>query len=200
LVTPFDNRVLLPVKDGVDPGAERTPLDAGEGFPFVMSFSPNKWMLGVALAVATLDQLTKLLVLNLLGYTQERVLLDGFFKFVHWGNTGAAWSLFRNHNSLLAVISLAALVVLYATRHHFHAGTGGGKIALGLLFGGILGNLFDRIIRHQVIDFLYFYINQRGGGEVGFPAFNVADSAICVGVGLLFLFSWQNEETRPKTT
>ena len=156
-------------------------------------------MVAVALAIVALDQLTKLLVLNSLGYTQERVVIDGFFKFVHWGNTGAAWSLFRNHNSLLALISLAALVVLYLSRHHFHAGTVGGKIALGLLFGGIVGNLIDRVSRHQVIDFLYFYINQRGGGEVGFPAFNVADSAICIGVGLLFLLSWQKEEPRQAT-
>ena len=161
-----------------------------------MSFTPNKWMVAVGLAVVALDQFTKLLVLNLLGYTQERVVIDGFFKFVHWGNTGAAWSLFRNHNTLLAVISLVALVMLYATRHHFHAETRWGKIALGLLFGGILGNLIDRVSRHQVIDFLYFYLNQRGGGEAGFPAFNVADSAICIGVGLLFVLSWQKEEPR----
>ncbi|MCI0535735.1 MAG: signal peptidase II [Verrucomicrobiales bacterium] len=161
-----------------------------------MSFTPNKRMVAVALAVVGLDQFTKLLVLRLLGYTQERVVIDGFFKFVHWGNTGAAWSLFRDHNSLLAIISLVALVVLYVTRHHFHAGTLGGKIALGLLFGGIIGNLIDRVTRHQVIDFIYFYINQRGGGEIGFPAFNVADSSICISVGLLFLLSWQREEPR----
>ena len=161
-----------------------------------MSFTPNKWMVAVALAVVALDQLTKLLVLNFLGYSQERIVIDGFFKFVHWGNTGAAWSLFRDHNSLLALISVVALVVLYATRHHFHAATAWGRIALGLLFGGILGNLIDRLCRHKVIDFIYFYINQRGGGEVGFPAFNVADSAICIGVGLLFLLSWQKEEPR----
>jgi signal peptidase II len=64
------------------------------------------------------------------------------------------------------------------------------------LFGGILGNLTDRLLpsRRHVIDFLYFYVNRRGGGEVGFPAFNVADSAICVAVGLLFLLSWQREQ------
>ena len=149
----------------------------------------------VMIAVVALDQLTKLCVLNWLGYSQERIVIDGFFKFVHWGNTGAAWSLFRDHNSFLALISAVALVVLYATRHHFHSGTNGGKIALGLLLGGIIGNLIDRVARRHVIDFIYFYVYQRGGGEVGFPAFNVADSAICVGVGLLFLFSWQKKES-----
>jgi len=159
-----------------------------------MSRTPNKRMIGVALAVIALDQATKLLVLNFLGFAQERIVVEGFFKFVHWGNTGAAWSLFRDHNSTLALISLVALVVLYVTRHHFHAGTPWGQVALGLLFGGIVGNLIDRLIWQHVIDFLYFYVHQRGGDEVGFPAFNVADSAICVGVGLLFLLSWKHEE------
>ena len=62
-----------------------------------------------------------------------------------------------------------------------------GQIAFGLIFGGIAGNLLDRLLpsRQQVIDFIYFYVNQRDGGEIGFPAFNVADSGICIGVGLV---------------
>lgn len=152
----------------------------------------------IALAVLALDQLTKLLVLNLLGYAQERVIIDGFFKFVHWGNTGAAWSLFRDNNDLLAIVSLAALLLLFLSRHHFDTGTSLGQVALGLLFGGIMGNVVDRLLpsRRHVIDFIYFYLYRRGGTEVGFPAFNVADSAICIGVGLLFLLSWQGDRSK----
>ena len=51
---------------------------------------------------------------------------------------------------------------------------------------------------HHVIDFLYFYLLQRGGTEVGFPAFNVADSAICTGVGLVFLMTWKTERAQPQ--
>ncbi|HPC62319.1 MAG TPA: signal peptidase II, partial [Verrucomicrobiota bacterium] len=50
-----------------------------------------------------------------------------------------------------------------------------------------------RVTVGHVIDFLYFYVQQRGGGEIGFPAFNVADSAICTGVGLVFLLTWRSE-------
>ena len=64
----------------------------------------------IALAVVGLDQLTKSLVLRFLGYAQEKVVIEGFFKFVHWGNTGAAWSLFPGNNELLAVVALVALV------------------------------------------------------------------------------------------
>jgi signal peptidase II len=156
--------------------------------------TPNRRIAAIGALVIALDQFTKQIVLHVLGYAQERVVIDGFFKFVHWGNTGAAWSLFRGNNNLLALVALAALVVLYFSRHHFDSRTLLGQIAFGLIFGGIVGNLIDRLWAGHVIDFIYFYI-QRNGSEAGFPAFNVADSAICTGVGLVFLITWKTERT-----
>jgi signal peptidase II len=145
---------------------------------------------GIVLA----DQCTKLLVLRTLSYGyDEKVIIDGFFKFVHWGNTGAAWSMFHGNNELLAIVSLVALLALFIYRHHFDTRTALGQVSLGLIFGGIMGNLIDRLFRKHVIDFLYFYLQQRDGREIGFPAFNIADTAICTGVGLLFLLSWRTE-------
>jgi signal peptidase II len=158
-----------------------------------MNASPNRRMALIALAVVSLDQATKMLVLRWLGPTQERVVIDGFFRFVHWGNTGAAWSLFRDRNDLLAIVSILALLALFLWRRHFYIDSVLGQISLGLIFGGIAGNLLDRLRYHQVIDFLRFYLNRRSGAELGFPAFNIADSAICVGVGLLILLSWKQE-------
>ena len=143
-----------------------------------------------------LDQLSKAIVLSLLNFPDERVLLEGFFKLVHWGNTGSAFSMFQGRNGILALISIAAVVVLYLTRHHFEAHTVPGQVALGLIFGGIVGNLIDRVVHGHVIDFIYFYVIRRDGSELGFPAFNVADSAICVGVGLLFALAWLNPGNR----
>ena len=77
----------------------------------------------IALLILALDQLTKYFVLRLLGRGEERILVDGFFKFVHWGNTGAAWSLFRGNNELLAIIALVALLALFLARHHFDTRT-----------------------------------------------------------------------------
>ena len=155
------------------------------------------WRVAIlALSVFVLDQVTKLLVLKYLGFHEERVIVEGFFKFVHWGNTGAAWSMFRGNNAILAVTALAALVILFLTRHHFDVHTLGGQLSLGLIFGGILGNLLDRIRVGHVVDFLRFYVIRRNGEEAGFPAFNVADSAICVGVALLFIMSFQSETAR----
>ncbi|MGH7976753.1 MAG: signal peptidase II [Limisphaerales bacterium] len=152
----------------------------------------------LALFIFALDQFTKWLVLRSLGDYDEKIVIPGFFKFVHWNNTGAAWSLFSGYNGTLALVGLFALVALFLTRHHFDSHTLTGQIAFGLIFGGIAGNLADRLFRHEVVDFLRFYMMQRGGGEIGFPAFNVADSAICTGVGLIFLITWKNERA-PKS-
>ena len=158
-----------------------------------MTWTANRRMALIALVVFVLDQAAKLLVLRFLGPTQERVVIEGFFKFVHWENTGAAWSLFHDRNDSLAAVSVLALVLLFVWRRHFYIHLPLGQISLGLIFGGIAGNLFDRLHYHQVIDFLRFYLVRRSGEEIGFPAFNVADSAICLGVGLLILVSWKHD-------
>jgi signal peptidase II len=149
----------------------------------------------LALVIFALDQFTKWLVLRSLYLGDERIIIPGFFKFVHWGNTGAAWSLFRGDNAALALVALLAFVALYLTRHHFDSHTLTGQVAFGLIFGGIIGNLFDRVKHGEVVDFLRFYMTQRNGDELGFPAFNVADSAICTGVALIFLITWKNENS-----
>jgi signal peptidase II len=167
-------------------------------FAAYRSLTGTQRIASLAGLVFVLDQLTKLVVLRFLGLEQEHDVIPGFFKFVHWGNTGAAWSLFRHNNHILAGVSALAMVALWVFRRHFEAHRLGGQVALGLLFGGIAGNLTDRLMpsRQHVIDFIRFYLNPRGGGEIGFPAFNIADSAICVGVGLLILLSWQADASR----
>lgn len=163
--------------------------------------TPNRRIAVMAVMVFALDQLTKGIVLRLLGQGQERVIIDGFFKFVHWGNTGAAWSMFRGNNELLAIVALLALVVLFLARNHFDTRTRLGQLAFGMILGGIAGNLTDRLLpsRQQVIDFIYFYLKRQGGEEIGFPAFNVADSGICIGVALVFWVTWRSEHSTPVT-
>ncbi len=171
------------------------PIDCGMRFIPAMLRTPNRRIAVIAMLVVALDQITKQIVLRFLGYAKEKVVIEGFFKFVLWGNTGAAWSLFRGNNALLALIAVVALVVLFLSRHHFDARSVLGQLAFGLICGGILGNLIDRLWAKHVIDFLYFYLQQRDGTEIGFPAFNIADSAICTGVGLVFLLTWRSERT-----
>jgi signal peptidase II len=158
-----------------------------------MKFDADKRIASLAAVIVLIDQVTKWIVLDALPYGRELVMIDGFFRFVHWGNTGAAWSMFHGNNELLAVVSLVALLFLVLYRKHFDIRTWLGQISMGLIFGGIVGNLIDRLFRDHVIDFIYFYVQQRGGREIGFPAFNIADTAICTGVGLLFILSWRQD-------
>jgi signal peptidase II len=174
-----------PIKSG--PISGMSPLNS-------LLRTPNRRIALIAAAVVALDQLTKQIVLRFLPHPgQERVVIEGFFRLVHWRNTGAAWSLFRGNNGLLAGVALIALLVLFLSRHHFDSRTLLSQIAFGLISGGIVGNLIDRLRVGHVVDFIYFYLQQRGGTEIGFPAFNVADSAICTGVGLVFLITWWSE-------
>ena len=161
--------------------------------------SPNRRIALIGLVVYGLDQWTKWLVLEALPLGAERVIWEGFFKFVHWGNTGAAFSMFFGNNTILAIVALVALFVLFFARNHFESRTLLGQVAFGLIFGGILGNLTDRLMpsRQQVIDFIRFYYERADGTEVGFPAFNIADSGICIGVALVFWLTWRSDKTKP---
>jgi signal peptidase II len=162
----------------------------------------NRGIAALALMVFALDQFAKWLVCNHLDLGDEINIIPGFFKLVHWKNTGAAWSRFSGNNGALALVGVFALIALYLTRHHFNSHTLSGQIAFGLIFGGIAGNLTDRLLpsRQAVVDFLYFDLQQRGGRIIDFPAFNVADTAICTGVGLIFIITWKTEHVAKPVT
>lgn len=157
---------------------------------------PSRRIFALAAVIFALDQLTKWIVLVKIQFGDEITVIPGFFNLTHRTNTGAAWSMFTGNNAFLAVVAIAALVVLWIFRSHFSAHRILGQIAFGLIFGGILGNLTDRLMpsRRAVVDFLHFYMERRGSAQVwDFPAFNVADAAICTGVALIFLINWRNE-------
>ena len=157
----------------------------------------NRRIFALALLVLAVDQFTKWLIRHSsIPEGDERVVIPGLFNLAYRVNTGAAWSMFTGNNATLALVALGALVALYFSRRHFSANRIRGQIAFGLIFGGIIGNLLDRLNphRHAVVDFLHFYLLRRGSFEpLDFPAFNVADSAICTGVALIFLITWTNE-------
>lgn len=157
---------------------------------------PNGRIAVLAVIILILDQISKWFVLRDIFLGDEIVVIPGFFNLTYRVNTGAAWSQFTGHNAVLAIIAIVAVVVLIRTRHHFNAHTLLGQFAFGLILGGIVGNLTDRLLpgRHAVVDFLHFYMARRGTVDIyDFPAFNVADSAICTGVVLIFLINWKDE-------
>jgi signal peptidase II len=141
----------------------------------------------IALAVLLLDRIAKWAIAQTIPLEDAVNIIPGFFRLTHLENTGAAFSLFADSASpfrttLLIAFSVAALAVasflLWKDRSVFHSGT----LALSLILGGAVGNLWDRVSDGKVTDFLDFYI-----GVHHWPPFNVADSAIVVGALLLFM-------------
>ncbi len=150
------------------------------------------WWLG--LAVFVIDQLTKAWISATLPYpTYEPpgaiTIIDGFFYIIHVGNTGAAWSLFAGQTTMLALLALITLGGIYFWRRALELHKRPVQFAFGLLCGGIIGNLVDRVIHGHVIDFLDFHF-----GSYIYPTFNVADSGICVGVAIYLIHSLRNPQ------
>ena len=153
-----------------------------------------QWVALIAITIAALDQATKWLVVRSISPEESRTVINGFFSLVNWRNTGAAWGVFQHYNFLLTAISLLTVLALCFFRRSFRLNHAGPRLALGLIIGGILGNLIDRLRVGSVIDFLLFYI-----GQYRWPAFNLADSAICIGVGLYVILSWRSDSEAQKT-
>ncbi|MEN7972935.1 MAG: signal peptidase II [Verrucomicrobiota bacterium] len=133
----------------------------------------------LGLAVILLDQFTKQWIRSVFAYNESRPVIDGFFNLVYVRNDGAAWNILSGHSIVLILISIAVLVLLVIYRRSFLQKQFSHRILLGLLVGGIVGNLIDRIRFGWVTDFLDFQF-----GTYHYPSFNVADSAICIAVGL----------------
>lgn len=152
----------------------------------------------LALLIVVLDQITKILIERSLPfgsfYPPNCIeVIPGFFNLVHVGNTGAAWSLFSGYPKALAVVGILALALLFVFRNSLQLKLPQSQLAFGLIIGGIIGNLIDRFRLGHVTDFLDFHFN-----DWYWPSFNVADSAITVGVGIYILFSFLQPKDSPE--
>lgn len=133
----------------------------------------------VAILIAVSDQWSKAVVRASFALGESRPVVDGFFSFTYVRNTGAAWGILGGQNTWLTILSIVMLVVMVIFRRSFLSDTWEHRAALGLMIGGIVGNLMDRVRLGWVTDFFDFYI-----GDWHWPAFNIADAAICTGVGI----------------
>lgn len=145
----------------------------------------RKYHFLIAFFVVLLDRVAKLTVEKNISLHESISIIPGFFRLTHVENRGAAFGLFADSPSewkiaVLVLFSLVALVIVSALlwkNSHSMTTTG---VGLALILGGALGNLWDRLVSGHVVDFLLFYI-----GQYQWPAFNVADSAIVLGAGML---------------
>jgi signal peptidase II len=187
---------------GGDPGtAESAPQvdSTGPALPTRGFGAYRRFWVTCLLAFAA-DQVTKEWIAARLPYPTygqpgSIVVVSEFFNIVHVGNTGAAWSLFSGRSLMLSLLALATLLAIYFWRRALALQVRTVQIAFGLLCGGIVGNLVDRIRHGHVIDFLDFHF-----GSFIYPTFNVADSCICVGVGLYLIWSMRNDPTKTVPT
>jgi signal peptidase II len=143
--------------------------------------------LALSVAVIVLDALTKWLVASRIELHDAITVIPNVFELVHVRNTGAAFGIGANTDSRLiplllngGAIAVFGVVVVYALRTAVSDRVL--QTGLHLILGGAIGNLVDRFRFGYVIDFLDFYVRDHH-----WPAFNVADSAICIGIALLFL-------------
>lgn len=153
----------------------------------------------LALAVLALDQWTKWLVESHLPTPSSREIIPGFFHLSHVKNTGVAFGLLADLGDegaawMLALLGLAAITVVAVYFRRTPARETALLTALSLVLGGAVGNLLDRVTAGAVTDFLGVYI-----GSYRWPDFNVADSAISVGLGLLILDSFRARPAAPAT-
>ena len=145
----------------------------------------RKYHFLIALLVIALDRFTKITIAHRLSLHDSIPVIPGFFRIIHAENPGAAFGIFADSPSewkvgLLIAFSIVALLIVSALlwkNSHSLTSTG---IGLSLILGGAVGNLWDRLVSRHVVDFLLFYV-----GPHQWPAFNVADSAIVLGAGLL---------------
>jgi signal peptidase II len=146
----------------------------------------------ISLPVLILDQLSKLYVSSHFHLFETYPLIPGWLDCTYTLNPGAAFSLFANMPTVfreaffigLSTAAVVVMTVLIARR----STTTGTAVACALVLAGTIGNLIDRVARGRVIDFIYFHHD-----AFRYPVFNLADSAITIGVALILLFSWLHE-------
>ncbi len=156
------------------------------------------WFLATFAIVYPLDQLTKRWIVTHFYYGENLTVIAGLFDLTHVRNPGGAFSLFATGSSdyrlafflVAGAIAVALLIVFY---RRLHSGALISAAALGGILGGALGNLTDRVVYGEVIDWLDFHV-----GSYTWPTFNVADSCIVVGVCVLILEVFLNPEDEPK--
>ena len=137
---------------------------------------------GIAFLFFLLDQLIKIGVCSTMKYNQIIEIIPSFFRLLYVENTGAAFSILMNSTQFIILISLLFLILLNYYIIKEKTITKLQTLSLGIIIGGMLGNLIDRMIRKAVIDYLSFQFF-----KYEFPIFNLADMGIVLGVGILII-------------
>ena len=152
------------------------------------TFSRAIIFFGISLSVIALDQISKNHIVNNIGLNQGYSLISDYLDVVHVRNSGAAFGFFSGSRGsinriILTLVSVAALIVIAGMAFWFSDGSMLSLVALAFFFGGASGNLIDRIIHGEVVDFIDVHV-----GTIHWPAFNVADTSLCIGAVLFCVY------------
>lgn len=161
-------------------------------------------LLSIAGAIITADQVSKMYIHTHFRLHEELVIIPQFFNLTYLQNTGAAFGVFADlppsyREIFFLVMPPIALLIILMLMRSFKENDRAGIVALSLVFGGAIGNYIDRLRFRHVIDFLDFHLAEW----YHWPAFNVADMAIVVGVGVLMFLEWtklRDRKDHPVTT
>ncbi|OCA89698.1 MULTISPECIES: signal peptidase II [unclassified Bacillus (in: firmicutes)] len=142
----------------------------------------------IALLIIMIDQFTKWLVVKYMTLGESIPIIENFLYITSHRNRGAAWGILQGQMWFFYIVTTVVIIgiVFYIRKFSTDKLTG---ISLGLILGGAIGNFIDRIFRNEVVDFVHTYIF-----SYSFPVFNVADSALCIGVGLLVIAMFMEEK------
>lgn len=147
----------------------------------------------IILLIIAVDQFTKWLVLSSFRMFESRVLIEGFLSLTRRFNTGAAWSLFEGQIGFLLIVTIVALgLFVWLLKDALTKRAAWQWIGLSVMIGGTLGNLIDRLRFGGVVDFIDVLIF-----TYDFPVFNVADSALTLGLITFMIGVWLDER-RPR--
>ena len=149
------------------------------------------WSLGWAGLLLVLDQASKVAVEHTFVKYQSRPVIDGFFSLTYVTNRGAAWSMFEGQSWLLLTVAAVVFVAALWFLRTLADGWPERYWAIFTVLSGVLGNSIDRIWRGEVVDFFDVYYK-----SYHYPVFNIADCAICVGVGVFLLSSLLRPESK----
>lgn len=153
----------------------------------------KNFIYSISFIVLLFDQLIKLIVMNNMKLHQEITIIPNFFSIYYIENTGAAFSILGNKTLLLIIVSVICLILMKEYIKKEKEMSNLSIISLGMIIGGTIGNLFDRILYKAVIDYLAFDIF-----KYSFPVFNLADIAITVGASLLLLSYFIDNKKKKK--
>ena len=134
----------------------------------------------IILAVLILDQITKFIIVKNFYLGESVAVIKNVFHITYITNTGTAFGMLQKHGNILLIFSVAAIIVISILIYKQKDIPKINLIVFPIILGGAFGNLFDRIFRDSIVDFLDFRI---------WPIFNIADSAITVGIIILFIHS-----------